>query len=85
LSALLFYLYNEYLSKEFIEGFEDLKMRGQVIRNFKYSDKFLLLAEEVVVLLSEIGRYYGMKTNVEKTKVKIISRLSSPIPIMIDK
>jgi predicted nucleotidyltransferase len=66
LSALLFYLYNEYLSKEFLEDFEDLKMGGQVIRTVKYSDKFLLLAEEEVVLLNEIGRYYGMKKNVEK-------------------
>lgn len=51
----------------------------------KYSDGILLLAEEEVPLLSEAGRYYGMKMNVEKTKVKIISRLSSLIQIMIDK
>jgi hypothetical protein len=29
----------------------------------------LLVAEEEVVLLSEIGRGYGIETNVEKTKV----------------
>jgi hypothetical protein len=83
--SILFYLYNEYPSKEFLEGFGDLKIGGQVIRTVKYSDGFLLLAEEEVVPLSEIGRCYGMKRNVEKTKVKIISRLSFPIPIMIDK
>jgi hypothetical protein len=60
-------------------------MGGHVIRTVKYSDDLLLLIEEEVVLLSEVGRFYVMKTNMEKTKVKIISRLSSPIPIMIDK
>ena len=78
-------LINEYLSKEFLEGFEDLKMGGQAIRTVKYLDNLLLLAEEEVVLLSEIGRCYGMKTNVEKSNVNIISRLSFPMPIMIDK
>ena len=60
-------------------------MEGQVIRTVKYSNDLLLLAEEEVILLSETGRCYVMKTNVEKTKVKAILRLSSPIPIMIDK
>jgi len=60
-------------------------MGGQVIRTVKYSDDLLLLAEEEVGLLSEFGRCYGMKVNVEKTKVKIISRLSIPIQIMLDK
>jgi len=60
-------------------------MGGQAVRTVKYSDDILLLAEEEVALLSEVGRCYGMKMNVEKTKVKIISRLSSLIQIMIDK
>jgi hypothetical protein len=60
-------------------------MGGQVIRTVQYSDDLLLLAEEELVLLSEIGRCYGIKTDVEKTKVKIHSRLSSPIQIMLDK
>jgi hypothetical protein len=35
--------------------------------------------------LSEIGRYYGMEINVEKTKVMKISRQPSRVYIMIDK
>ena len=34
--------------------------------------------------LIEIGRCYGMETNVEKTKVMRISRQPSPVKIMID-
>ena len=34
--------------------------------------------------LTEIGRCYGMEMNVEKIKVKRISRQPSPVPIMID-
>ena len=79
------YLYSEYLSKEFLEGFEGLKMGGQVIRIVKYSDDLVLLAEAEVALISKIGRCYRTKVNVKKTKVKIISRLSTPIQIMLDK
>jgi hypothetical protein len=85
LSAILFYLYSEYLSKEFLEGFEDPKQGGQVIRTLKYSDDLLILAEEEVVLPSETGRCCALKRNVDKTKVKIISNLSFPIEIMVDK
>jgi hypothetical protein len=34
--------------------------------------------------LIEIGRCYGMKMNVEKTKVMRISRQPLPVKIMID-
>ena len=33
----------------------------------------------------EIGRYYGMEMNVEKTKVMGVSIRSSPVTIMMDK
>jgi hypothetical protein len=35
--------------------------------------------------LIEIGRCYGMEINVEKSKVKRLSRQPSPVQIMIDK
>jgi len=38
----------------------------------------------VIDKLIEIGRCYGMETNVEKTKVMRISRQPSPVKIMID-
>jgi hypothetical protein len=56
----------------------------------KYADDLVLLAREGKVLqgmvdrVIEIGRRYGMEMNVEKTKVMRISRLPSPIKIMID-
>jgi hypothetical protein len=56
----------------------------------KYADDLVLLAKEEKVLqdlidkLIEIGRYYGMEMNVEKTKVMRISRQPSPVKLMID-
>jgi hypothetical protein len=50
----------------------------------------VLLAKEEKVLqdmvdkLIEIGRYDGVKMNVEKTKVMRISRQPSPVKIKID-
>ena len=51
----------------------------------------ILMAKEETMLqgmidkLIEIGRWYGMEMNVEKTKVVRISRQSSPGTIMIDR
>ena len=58
-----------------LEGFGDFKIDGQIIHAVKYADDLVLLAKEEKVLqdiidkLIEIGRCYGMETNVEKTKV----------------
>ena len=55
-----------------------------------FADDVVLLAKEVAVLqgmverLTEIGRYYGMDVNVEKTKAMRILRHPPPIQIMID-
>jgi hypothetical protein len=76
--------------KEYLEGFGDFKIGGQVIGTGKYADDLGLLAREEKVLQGmtdrpiEIGRRYGMEMNVEKTKVMRISRQPSPIKIMID-
>jgi hypothetical protein len=89
LSPILFNLYSEYLTKEALEGFGDIKIGGQVIRTVKYADDLVLLAREEKVLhgmfdrLIEIGRFYGMEMNVEKTKVMRISRQPSSMKIMI--
>jgi predicted nucleotidyltransferase len=72
LSPILFNLYSEYLTKEALEGFGDIKIGGKVIRTVKYADELVLLAREEMVLqgmidrLSEIGRCYGMEMNVGK-------------------
>jgi hypothetical protein len=87
LSLILFNLYSEYLTREALEGFGDFKIGGQVIRTVKYADDLVLLAKEETVLqgtidrIIEIGRRYGMETNVEKTKVMRISRQSYPIKL----
>ena len=59
---------------EVLEGFGDFKIGGKIIHTVKYADDFVLLAKEEKVLqdmidkLTEIGRCYGMETNLEKTK-----------------
>jgi hypothetical protein len=87
LSRVLFNVYNKYLAKEALEGFE---VGGQVIRTEKYADDLVLLAKEEMVLqglidrLIKTGRCYGIEMNMERTKVIRISRQPSRIQIMID-
>jgi len=90
LSPILFNLYGECLTKKALEGFGDFKICGQIIHTVKYADDLVLLAKEEKVLqymidkLIEIGRFYGMEVNVEKTKVIRISRQPFAVKIMID-
>jgi len=75
LSPILFNLYSEYLIKEALDGLGDFNIRGHIMQTVKYTDDLVLMAKEETVLqgmidkLSEIGRYYGMEMNVEKTKL----------------
>ena len=46
----LFNLYNEYPTKEALEGFGDFKIGGQVIHDVKYADDYVLLAKKEMVL-----------------------------------
>ena len=75
---------------EALDGLGDFKVGGKIIQTVKCADELVLMAEEETVLqrminkLIETGRYYGIETNVEKTKVMIISRHPSPITITID-
>jgi hypothetical protein len=90
LSPILFNLYSEYLTKEALEGLGDFKIGGQIIHTVKYAYGLVLLAKEEKVLqdmidkLIETGRRYGMKMNVEKTKVMRISRQPLPVKLIID-
>jgi hypothetical protein len=85
----VFNLYSKCLTKEGLEGFEDYKIRGQVIGTAKYADDLVLLVEKEPVLrgmlvrLNEFGRCYRMEMNVERTKVLRISRQLSPIPVFL--
>ena len=53
----------------------DFKIGGQVIRTVKYTDDLALLAKKetalggIIYRLTENGRIYETKMNVEKTKV----------------
>ena len=90
LSPILFNLYSECLTKEALDGLGGFNIGGQIIQAVKYADDLVLMAKEETVLqgmidkLIEIGSYYGMEMNVEKTKVMRISRQPSPVTIMID-
>jgi hypothetical protein len=84
-SPIMFSLYSEYLTKEFLEGLGDFKIDGQINHTVKYVEDLVLLTKEEKVLqdmidkLIESGRCYGMEMNVEKTKVMSISR--QPLPV----
>jgi hypothetical protein len=90
LSPILFNLYSRYITKEALERLEYFKIGGQINHTVKYAVDLVLLAREEKVLqdmtdkLIEIGRYYRMEMNVEKTKVMRISRQPLPVKIMID-
>ena len=89
LSTILFNLYSECLTKEVLDGLGDFSIGGNIIQTVKYADDLVLIAKEETVLqgmmdnLIEIGSFYGMEMNVEKTKVMRISRQPSPVTIMI--
>jgi len=74
LSPILFNLYSKCLTKEALDGLGDFNIGGQIIQTVKYADDLVLMAKEETVLhgmivkLIEIGRFYGMEMNVEKTK-----------------
>ena len=69
--TILIFLHSEYLTKEVLVWLGDLKIGGKVIRSVKCTYYFVLLSKEetllqsLMVRLIEIGRYCGMKLNVE--------------------
>ena len=82
-------MYSECLTKEALDGLEDIKIGVQIIHTVKYADDLVLLAKEEKVLqkmidnLIETGRCYGMEMNVEKTKLMRIPRQPFPVKSMI--
>jgi hypothetical protein len=88
LSPILFTSYIECHTKEAVEGFRDFKI-GQVFLTMKYADNLVLSEEEAVLQgmperLIDAGICYGMKMNLEKTKVMRISRQPSPVESAIN-
>jgi hypothetical protein len=82
LSLILFKLYSDYLTQDALEGFGAFKIQEQVILTLKYvyADDLVLLPKEETVLkgkldrLVEVGKRYGLETEIEKPKVMRISR-----------
>ena len=72
---ILLNLYSEYVTKEALEGLEDFKIVGQVIRTVKRADDIVLLVKEETVLqcvidrLILVGRYYEIELKVAKTRI----------------
>jgi hypothetical protein len=91
LSPLLFNLYSEHVTQEALEALGDFKVGGKIISTVRFADDLVLLAKEETILQSmidkliEVGRGYGIESNVEKTKTMRISRQSPPLHIKIDK
>ena len=85
--AILFNLYNEYLTNEALTGF---KTEGQVIYTLKYNDILALLAKVETVLQGTINRLIkivsccGMKMNLTKIKIMRISRKPPPVQNITD-
>jgi hypothetical protein len=75
LSLIQLTVYSKWCTKEAFEGFGDFKTGGHVICTVKYADDLVLLCEEGTAQLGmtdrllQVGRHYGMETNVEKTMV----------------
>jgi len=46
LSPVLFNLHIEYLTKETLEGFENFKLGGKVMRSVKYAEDLVLQSKE---------------------------------------
>ena len=90
MSPIVFNLYREYLTKEYLEGFAHLKIGEQILCNVKYADGLVLLVKEEMMLqgtierLIDVHRCYGMEMNVGmKTEVMRFPRQPSLIRIMI--
>ena len=77
-------MYSESIMREALEGLEgSIKVGGRTVTNLRYTDDVALLAEsadELQELLNRsqaASRERGLKLNVEKTKVMLISRNSN--------
>jgi ribosome-interacting GTPase 1 len=81
-------LYSEGLTKEAVDRVGNFNIGGQIIQNVKYADDLTLMPKEETALqgmigkLIEIVRCYGIEMNVDKTKVLINTRQTSPITVM---
>jgi hypothetical protein len=85
-------LYNEYFTKETLQGFGDCRVGGEIFRTMNCADDLVLLAKAGAVLqgmlerLNESARYYGIEKKgkeCSKGKVMRISRQPSLMQIVL--
>ena len=84
LSPFLFNIYSESIMREALKGFEgSIKLRGRTVTTLRYADDVALLAgsanelQELLNRTQVASRERGLKLNVEKTKVMLISKNSN--------
>lgn len=81
LSPLLYNIYSELIMRHTLEGWKGgVKIGGRRFSNMRFADDTLLIANtsnellELVGRLEEASHEYGLKVNVNKTKVMIVDR-----------
>ena len=81
LSPLLYNVYSEVVMRRVLEDWNGgVKIGGRLFSNLRYADDTMLIASSPAELLEFMGRLerisseYGLKVNVNKTKVMIIDR-----------
>ena len=90
LSPCLFNLYTGEVFRQ-IEDCKRVTIDGININNLRYVDDTVLLADTmedlqaIVYKVSDIGKVYGMKINVKKTKLTVISRVANKPQVNITK
>jgi hypothetical protein len=67
-----------------LKCFGNFAIGEQVLHNVKYADELCYCLQGIIDRLIGIGRYFGMKINVGKSKVIRISRQPSSLQIMTD-
>ena len=92
LSPLLFPLYAEFMMKDAMDAVkEGIKVGGKLVKDVRFADDQGMVASTRIGLqrmmdaLSKTAKEYGMKINVEKTKVMVVSRTGGEtVSIYID-
>ena len=81
ISPLLFSLYAEFMMIEAMEGVEEeIKVGGKLLQNIRFADDQGMLAstkrglQKIMDALCTNAEEYGMKINIKKTKVIVISK-----------
>lgn len=84
LSPLLFNLYSEAIFERALTDAEDgIKINGQVVNNLRYADDTVIIADSqealqrLIIKISTEGERLGLRINIDKTKVMMVSRTSN--------